>query len=288
MAPSQLEDLARMALAEDLRGGVDITTLLSIPAGRQGRARLLAKEAGVLAGMPLARAVFAAAAPGSRFVVGAAEDGAVLAPGQCFAEVDGAAAGLLAAERTALNFLQRLSGIATRTRAFVDAVAGTGARILDTRKTTPLLRQLEKDAVRVGGGENHRFGLFDQVLLKENHFAFSGQDYAAVVAAAVAGSDAPVIAESQTTAEGLAALEAGAAVILLDNFAPGPELAGAVAKIRARAAELGRTVEIEASGGVSLQTVRSFAESGVDRISVGSLTHSVAALDLSMLTDSQP
>jgi nicotinate-nucleotide pyrophosphorylase (carboxylating) len=209
-------------------------------------------------------------------------DGDLVTPGDPVLEVTGAAPAILAAERTALNFLQRLSGIATAVRAMVDAVAGTGAVVLDTRKTTPGLRWLEKRAVVAGGGKNHRFGLFDQVLLKENHFALARPTpYEDVVRRCVAGQSKPVVAEARTEAEAVAAVRGGAAVVLLDNFAPGPELRRAVAAVRSAAA--GRAVAIEASGGITPGNARAFAECGVDRLSAGSITHSAPALDLSLL-----
>ncbi|MFM1873048.1 MAG: nicotinate-nucleotide pyrophosphorylase, partial [Planctomycetota bacterium] len=168
----------------------------------------------------------------------------------------------------------------------VDAVAGTGAAILDTRKTTPGMRLLEKRAVLAGGGRNHRIGLFDQVLLKENHFGFAAPTpYQEVVARCVRGQDLPVVAEARTVDEGLAAVRGGAAVVLLDNFAPGESLRLAVNALRSEAARLGRRVEVEASGGIVLGNVRAFAECGVDRLSIGALTHSAVAIDFSLLVE---
>jgi nicotinate-nucleotide pyrophosphorylase (carboxylating) len=193
---------------------------------------------------------------------------------------------VLVAERTALNFVQRLSGIATLTRSFVGAVAGTGAVILDTRKTTPGLRLLEKAAVVAGGGQNHRIGLYDQVLLKENHFGFARPlGYEDVVRRCVGQQGAPVVAEARTIAEAEAAVRGGAGVVLLDNFAPGEPLRQAVAAVQKAAAAMKRTVLTEASGGVDLPRVRAFAECGVDRISIGALTHSARAVDLSLLVE---
>lgn len=283
------------ALAEDLGDAGDITAQTALAAGRPGTARILARAPGVLAGMEIAKECFRqlddrvefgppiGATPGAE-----AADGTRLAVDEVLLTVAGDARALLAAERTALNYLQRLSGVATRVAAFVAAVEGLPARILDTRKTTPGLRGFEKYAVLVGGGANHRIGLFDQVLLKENHFAMSDRSYEEVVRAAVGIVDAPVIAEAQTLEEGLAAVAGGAGVVLLDNFRPGASLREAVSEIRAAASRIGTSVEIEASGGVTLDTVRSFAECGVDRISVGALTHSVPALDLSMLSTTTP
>jgi nicotinate-nucleotide pyrophosphorylase (carboxylating) len=279
-----LRDIVQRALAEDLGTSGDLTARLSLPSGARGEVEIVARQAGVLAGVDVARECFQSTDPEVEFGGDDLPDGAALAPGTVVATMRGDAAALLGAERTALNFLQRLSGVATRTREFVDAVAGLPVRIMDTRKTTPNLRFLEKDAVRVGGGTNHRIGLFDQVLLKENHFAMSGRPYEDVVRAAVAAVDSPVIAEAQTTEEALAAVAGGAGVVLLDNFAPGPELVSTVESIRARASQKVCAVEIEASGGVTLANVRAFAECGVDRISVGALTHSVMSLDLSLLS----
>jgi len=275
------EDLGRADLSVD----ADVTSRLSVPAGVRGRARLFAKARGVLAGVDCAVAAFMLLDPAARVDV-RLHDGAALQPGALVFEVAADMRALLAAERTALNFVQRLSGVATRTRAFVDAVAGTGARILDTRKTTPGLRLLEKAAVVAGGGHNHRIGLYDQVLLKENHFGFARpMAYGEVVRRCVTGQRASVIAEARTVAEALAAVAGGAAVVLLDNFVPGAELRAAVAAVREAALAAGRTVEVEASGGVDLGTVRAFAESGVDRISIGGLTHSAPAVDLSLLVE---
>ncbi len=282
--PQTLTLLVELALAEDLDAAGDITAAASVPVGRQAEARLVAKEAGVLAGMAVARNCFQQLDAKASFAQ-AKEDGAQLAAGEVFLRVIGDARALLAAERTALNFLQRLSGIATTTRRYVDAVAGTGVQILDTRKTTPLLRDLEKAAVLTGGGVNHRHGLHDQILLKENHFALSGQDYLSVVQAAVASSTAPVIAEARDMQEALQAVQGGAAVVLLDNFAlPGP-LTEAVQALRKAAAQAGGQVSLEASGGIDLRSVAAVAACGVDRISIGALTHSVRALDLSMLME---
>lgn len=288
----ELRDCVRRALVEDLGRedlalDADVTSRLSVPATTQGRAIVRAKAAGVLAGMDCARMAFALLEPSSRFEA-VLRDGDRVQPGDVVFRVAGSMRGLLAAERTALNFLQRLSGVATMARTLVDAVAGTKARILDTRKTTPGLRTLEKRAVLAGGGHNHRTGLYDQVLLKENHFASARpMAYEAVVRRCVQGQSAPVVAEAQTIDEALAAVRGGAAVVLLDNFSPGPELASAVAAVRAQAQALGAAVAIEASGGVRRDNVRAFAESGVDRISVGALTHSAPALDLSMLVEDE-
>ena len=281
---ARIEDLVRRALAEDLGERGDLTTRVSVPEDRGGTARILARESGVLAGVDVARACFELLSDRVE-VLRELPDGARLEPGAVVLELRGPAVALLAGERTALNLLQRMSGVATRARAFVDAVAGTGTRVLDTRKTTPGLRVLERYAVVVGGAENHRFGLFDRILLKENHFALAVEPRRQVVARAVASGRGPVIAEARDREEAREVVQGGADVVLLDNFGPGPELVAAVGVARAEAARLGRRIEIEASGGITLGNARAFAECGVDRISVGSLTHSVPALDLSMLVE---
>lgn len=283
-------EIVRRALAEDLGSEalavvLDVTSTLSLPPGQRGRGEIRAKADGVLAGVECAALAFALLDADAR-VEPQLEDGATICSGDCVMRFEGGMAPLLVAERTALNFLQRLSGVATRTRQFVDRVTGTGARILDTRKTTPGLRHLEKAAVVAGGGENHRIGLFDQVLLKENHFGFARPaGYVDVVRRCCEGHARPVIAEARTVEEAVAAVDGGASVVLLDNFEAGEQLAQAVAAVRERAVAAGRRVETEASGGIGLQNVRSYAECGVDRISVGSLTHSAPAIDLSMVVE---
>jgi nicotinate-nucleotide pyrophosphorylase (carboxylating) len=282
-----VSETVQRALAEDLGDSGDLTARLTLPAGVRGAATIVAREAGILAGVGVAHECFRQLDATVEFGVDDLDDlddGAELVPGRTVLTIRGDSAAILAAERTALNFMQRLSGIATKTRAFVDAVAGLPVRIMDTRKTTPNLRALEKAAVRVGGGTNHRVGLFDQVLLKENHFAMAGRPYEDVVRAAATAVNGPVIAEAQTATEAVAAVAGGAGVVLLDNFEPGSELVAAVRAIRSRVQRMGGAVEIEASGGVTLANVRAFAECGVDRISIGALTHSVAALDLSLLS----
>ncbi|MBL8749710.1 MAG: carboxylating nicotinate-nucleotide diphosphorylase [Planctomycetes bacterium] len=287
---TEVRSSVRRALAEDLgRDDLslqgDLTTRLALPQRRPGRARIVAKAEGVLAGVDCAVECFRLLDTDARIDV-RVKDGQSFRRGDLLLHAEGDMAALLAAERTALNFLQRLTGVATRTRAFVDAVANTGARILDTRKTTPGLRHLEKHAVASGGGSNHRIGLFDQVLLKENHFGFARPlQYEEVVRRCVLGQSAPVVAEARTLVEAVAAVRGGAGVVLLDNFAPGESLRAAVTAVRAEARRVGSTVEVEASGGVDLSTVRAFAECGVDRISVGGLTHSAPAVDLSMLVE---
>lgn len=283
-------DCVRRALAEDLGSAdlsleADVTSRLAVPRGKRGRARLVAKATGVLAGVDCAVTAFLMLDADSTVDLGK-RDGDGLLPGTQVLTVEAEMRALLAAERTALNFVQRLSGTATLTRAFVAAVEGTGARIFDTRKTTPGLRLLEKNAVVAGGGSNHRMGLFDQVLLKENHFGFGlPASYEQVVAKCVAGQSAPVVSEARTVDEARAAVRGGAAVVMLDNFTPGEALRSAVAAVRAEAAKTARRVEVEVSGGVDLRSVRAFAECGVDRISIGALTHSAPAVDLSLLVE---
>ncbi|GAB4138285.1 MAG: carboxylating nicotinate-nucleotide diphosphorylase [Planctomycetota bacterium] len=286
-------DAVSAALAEDLgceepSADRDLTSRLVISADLRARARIEAKRRGTISGIDCAEAAFRALDPDCS-IERAVSDGDRVEPGSVVLVVSGRARAILAAERTALNFLQRLSGIATATRAMVDAVEGTGAAILDTRKTTPGLRALEKRAVLAGGGRNHRIGLFDQVLLKENHFAAAAPaSYEEVVRRCVEEQDAPVVAEARSAAEAASAVRGGASVVLLDNFDPDKGLREAVAAVKAAAGALGREVLTEASGGIRLDNVRKFAECGVDRISVGALTHSAPALDLSLLVEGTP
>ena len=278
--PDWLLRRVRTALDEDVGPG-DVTTEATVPERAYGRAVVRAKAPGVLAGVDAARATFALV-DGTVTYRGLA-DGASLEPGTVVAELEGAARSLLVGERTALNFLQRLSGIATVTRRFVEAAAGTRARILDTRKTTPGLRMLEKAAVRAGGGENHRVGLYDMVLIKENHITVAGGIEAAVTGArahAPAGMEIEV--EVRDLDELATALRCAPDRILLDNMATAL-MAEAVR--RRDASDTGRATKLEASGNMSLERVAEVAASGVDYISVGALTHSAPALDLSMLIE---
>lgn len=268
-------DLIDRALAEDLGDG-DLTARAVVPGGVRARARIRQKEAGVLAGLEVARTVFERVDPNLRYTATAPEG--QWREGGEVAELEGAAAGILAAERTALNFLGRLSGTATLTARYVAAVAGTGATILDTRKTTPGMRELEKEAVLAGGGSSHRAGLFDAILVKENHARMAG-GVGEAARRAVAGAPPGVMVEVEveTLAELEEVLDAGVTRVLLDNMAP-TELREAVARARGRA-------ELEASGGITLDTVAEVASTGVDFISVGALTHSSPALDLSLLVE---
>ena len=266
------------ALAEDLGRAGDVTAALLDADARLGLA-FVARRAGVAAGLACARLAVHALDPAARFDAEAA-DGDALVPGAVLARVEGNARALLSAERTALNLVGRLSGIATLTAAYVRAVEGTGARILDTRKTTPGLRALEKHAVRCGGGVNHRFGLDDAILIKDNHVAACGGVAEALTRArALAGWLTPVEVEVDRLDQLDAALPFAPHVVLLDNLPP-DALREAVR--RRDAAGLRGRVRLEASGGVSLETVRALAETGVDGISVGALTHSAPVLDIGL------
>ncbi len=270
LAPVIRSDVAR-ALAEDIGSG-DVTARL-LPQNETAHARVVTREAAVLCGSAWFDEVFRQIDPGTR-VNWRAKDGDRVSPNQVLCEIDGRARSLLTGERTALNFLQTLSGVATRARTFVDAVAGTGATILDTRKTLPGLRQAMKYAVRCSGASNHRMGLYDGILIKENHIAAAGGIGPALRQAGQLAGNMPIQIEVESIAQLNAAIEAGARLILLDNF----DLAGLREAVKASA---GRAT-LEASGGVSLETVRAIAETGVDRISIGSLTKDVRAVDLSM------
>jgi nicotinate-nucleotide pyrophosphorylase (carboxylating) len=280
------DDLIARALAEDLGTGGDITSTATIPSRARGSARILARSAGVLAGLPIIERMLA------RFELldqwePLRTDGDRLEPGTVIARVGGPMRSLLSMERTALNFLQHLSGIASLTAAFVAAVADTRAAIYDTRKTTPGWRSLEKYAVRCGGGRNHRFGLFDAILIKDNHLAWLEADDARGVrdpisaAIAVARANAPAGTTVEIEVDSLEqlyrALLCGPDIILVDNFEPAR--VGDAVRLRN---EVAPRVQLEASGGVNLANVRAFALTGVDRISVGVLTHSAPALDLAI------
>jgi nicotinate-nucleotide pyrophosphorylase (carboxylating) len=275
------EAIAR-ALAEDLGRAGDITTEATVDAGSRSSARIVARRPGTISGLPIARRVFARLDADVRFEAGAADGDAVEA-GAIVARLSGSSRALLTGERVALNFLGHLSGIATATRALVDAVAGTGAAIVDTRKTTPGLRALEKYAVRCGGGGNHRFGLDDAVLIKDNHLVAAGGVAEAIRRArARAGHMVKIECEVKTLAELEKALGERVDALLLDNMTP-EELRAAVARVRERAGNgaSGRVLT-EASGGITLANVRAVAESGVDLISVGWITHSAPCLDVAL------
>ena len=268
-------DLIDRALAEDVGEG-DLTTAAVVEPGARARARIMQKAPGVPAGVRVAEKVFERVDPELRWHAHA--DEGEWSDGGLLAELAGSAASILAAERVALNFLGRLSGIATLTARYVDAVAGTDARILDTRKTTPGLRALEKEAVRIGGGVNHRSGLDDAILVKENHAALAGGvEVAARLALEAAPPGVAVEVECATLEDVAGALDAGVPRLLLDNMTP-EQLSAAVELAGGRA-------ELEASGGITLETIRAVAETGVDYISVGALTHSAPALDFSLLLE---
>ena len=271
VATDTVERVVLAALAEDIGAG-DVTTEATVAPDSVGTAELLVKEAGVVCGLRAAETAFRALDPEIRFEA-LASDGDHVEPPAVVARLTGSERAILTAERVALNFLGRLSGIATLTRRYVDAVEGTGAAVLDTRKTTPGLRALEKDAVAAGGGRNHRFGLDDAVLIKDNHLRAAGS-IAAAIALVQAATDLPVEVECDTLAQVAEALDAGVQAILLDNM-PLEELQAAVAFVDGRA-------RLEASGGVTLETIRAIAETGVDEISVGALTHSARSLDVSL------
>jgi len=273
------------ALSEDLGLGGDVTSEALIPEGLEARGEFVYREPAVVAGVDVVEEVCSQVSA-ALFLEVSKRDGDLVRAGETALEVEGPARAILAAERTALNFLSRLSGIATLTRRYVDEVEGTPAEVLDTRKTTPGLRLLEKYAVRCGGGTNHRMGLFDQVLVKDNHLALmrrggESDDLEAALARAreAAPQGAPVEVEARTLSEVEEALSAGADVIMLDNM-DAVTMREAVARVHARGGE-GRPL-LEASGGITLENVREVAGAGVDRISVGALTHSARAIDISL------
>ena len=274
----ELRDLVRRALEED-GAARDLTTLATVPADARGRGVILAKQELVLSGLDLARAVFEAVDPSLVFERLAGEGERVPA-GTPVGSVAGSARSLLSGERVALNFLQRLSGVATLTHRFVEAVAGTRARIRDTRKTTPLLRALEKRAVEAGGGVPHRAGLDSGVLAKDNHVRLAGSVEEATRRARAMAARIPVEVEVESLSQIEAALLAGADMLLVDNFAP-EDVRRAVAQVAGR-------VPVEASGGIRIENVRAYAEAGVDFIAIGALTHSAPAADLSLEVEPLP
>lgn len=287
--------VVRLALAEDLAGGTDVTTAATIPAGTLGTAELVSRSAGVVAGLSVAEAVFVLVGAGDGAVVRAdqpaaagaavsvvcaqrAQDGDRVSAGQVLMTVRGPLAVILTAERTALNLLCHLSGVATLTRRWVDAVAGTDARIRDTRKTLPGLRALQKYAVRCGGGVNHRMSLADAALIKDNHVAAAGSVTAALAAVTdqleTRPAPMPVEVECDTLAQVAEAVTAGAELILLDNFT--------VAQVAAAVALTAGRARLESSGGLQLATASEVAATGVDFLAVGALTHSAQALDIGL------
>ena len=273
-----IDDLITLSFAEDIGDG-DHTTLSTIPADAMGRQHLLVKEEGILAGVDIARRVFERFDPALKMTV-FIEDGNLVKPGDIAFVVEGPVRSLLQTERLMLNIMQRMSGIATVTAKYQERLAGLPCKVLDTRKTTPGMRILEKEAVKIGGGHNHRIGLFDMILIKDNHVDFAGGITAAVTRAKdycrANGKDLKIEVEVRNTDEIREALAAGVDRIMLDNFTP--ERTAEAVKI-IRAANPG--IEIESSGGITLDTLRAYGEAGVDFISVGALTHSVKGLDLS-------
>jgi len=267
------------ALAEDLRDGPDVTTTATVPAEQSSVAAITPRQPGVLAGGPVALAVFEMVGAGFGGVSGEilVPDGGTLVPGEAALLVRGRTAALLTAERTALNLLTHLSGIATATRAWVDAVAGTDARIRDTRKTLPGLRALEKYAVRCGGGVNHRMSLGDAALIKDNHVEAAGSVRAAIAAVRSRNPSVALEVEVDTLDQFEEALAAGADLVLLDNFSTADTLAAVV-----RARREPRPVRLESSGGLTLARASEVAGTGVDYLAVGALTHSAPALDLGL------
>jgi nicotinate-nucleotide pyrophosphorylase (carboxylating) len=271
----QTLDVVQRALAEDLGPqGLDVTSVATIPAGQRDAADLVARADGVVAGLAVAAAVFDVASGGTDEIKVFAQDGEPVERGDVLATITGPTRALLTAERTALNLLCRMSGVATHTRRWVEAVAGTNASVLDTRKTTPGLRALEKYAVRAGGGTNKRMGLFDVAMVKDNHKLAAGGVAAAYARIRAVFPDVPVQVEVTTVAEAVEAVEAGANFLLCDNMSV-ELLADVVAVVGGRA-------ELEATGGLTLEVARRYAATGVDYLSVGALTHSSPILDIAL------
>ncbi|AZM93152.1 MULTISPECIES: carboxylating nicotinate-nucleotide diphosphorylase [unclassified Streptomyces] len=272
--PIEVEDIAHMALSEDLDGGVDVTTVATVSEEAEAIADFVAREAGVVAGLRIAEAVFSVVCTEAFEVERHAEDGDRVEAGQLLLSVRSRTRDLLTAERSALNILCRLSGIATATRRWADVLEGTKAKVRDTRKTTPGLRSLEKYAVRCGGGVNHRMSLSDAALVKDNHVVAAGGVAQAFKAVREAFPDVPVEVEVDTMHQVREVVDAGADLILLDNFTV-PETEEAVTIVAGRAV-------LESSGRLSLETARAYAETGVDYLAVGALTHSSPILDIGL------
>ncbi|MEV0487963.1 carboxylating nicotinate-nucleotide diphosphorylase [Streptomyces sp. NPDC050508] len=272
--PLEVEDIANVALQEDLAGGIDVTTVATIPEEAVATADFTAREAGVVAGLRVAEAVVSVVCTDEFEVERHVEDGDLVEAGQKLLSVTTRTRDLLTAERSALNILCRLSGIATATRAWADALDGTKAKVRDTRKTTPGLRSLEKYAVRCGGGVNHRMSLSDAALVKDNHVVAAGGVAQAFKAVREAFPDVPIEVEVDTLHQLRDVLDAGADLILLDNFTPG-ECAEAVGIVHGRAA-------LEASGRLTLENAKAYADTGVDYLAVGALTHSAPILDIGL------
>lgn len=270
-----IDDLLTLAFAEDVGDG-DHTTLSTIPAEEKGHQQLIVKEEGILAGVDIARKVFEKFDPSLKMTV-MIEDGAHVKPGDIAFVVEGSVRSLLQTERVMLNIMQRMSGIATTTARYQKELEGLKTKVLDTRKTTPGMRLLEKEAVKIGGGENHRIGLFDMILIKDNHVDFAGGIDKAVAAAKdyckAKGKDLKIEVEVRNTDEIKQALAADIDRIMLDNFSP--------ERTREAVELIDGQCEIESSGGITLDTLRQYGECGVDFISVGALTHSVKGLDMS-------
>lgn len=270
-----IDDLLTLAFAEDIGDG-DHTTLSTIPVEERGRQQLIIKEEGILAGVEIARKVFEKFDPELKVTV-FIEDGAHVKPGDVAFVVEGSVRSLLQTERTMLNIMQRMSGIATTTARYQRELEGLKTKVLDTRKTTPGMRMLEKEAVKIGGGANHRIGLFDMILIKDNHVDFAGGIPQAVAKAKeyckATGRDLKIEVEVRNTDEIRQALEMKVDRIMLDNFTP--------ERTREAVELINGQCEIESSGGITLETLRKYAECGVDFISVGALTHSVKGLDMS-------
>ncbi|GLI03497.1 carboxylating nicotinate-nucleotide diphosphorylase [Phytohabitans aurantiacus] len=274
LPPLDVELIVRRALEEDLGpGGLDVTSIATIPEDQVGTAELVARADGVVAGLPVAAAVFELADPSTRCEA-LVPDGAWVARDDVLATVAGPTRALLTAERTALNLLCRMSGVATHTREWADALAGSKAQVLDTRKTTPGLRVLEKYAVRAGGGANKRMGLYDVAMIKDNHKLAAGGLTAAYQRVREAFPDVPVQVEVTTVEEAVESVEAGATFLLCDNMTP--------AALRDVVAAVGDRAELEATGGLTLEVAAEYAATGVDYLSVGALTHSSPIVDIAM------
>jgi nicotinate-nucleotide pyrophosphorylase (carboxylating) len=272
--PAYVEDVVSRALEEDLGGGLDVTSVATVPFDAEAAGDFVARADGVVAGLPVAAAVLELVTDDQVELTDVVPDGARVRAGDVLLTAVGATRGMLTGERVALNLLGRLSGIATATRAWADAVDGTAAAIRDTRKTTPGLRALEKYAVRCGGGVNHRMSLSDAAMVKDNHVVAAGGVAEAFALVRATFPDVPVEVEADTVDDALVAVEAGADLILLDNMPPA-EMRRAVELVAGRA-------RLEASGGLTLATARDVAETGVDYISVGALTHSAPVLDIAL------
>jgi nicotinate-nucleotide pyrophosphorylase (carboxylating) len=270
--PGYVEDLVRAAVEEDLSRGVDVTSEATVPRDQRATGDLVARAAGVVAGLPVAEAAFVCASDEPLEIGRPASDGDTVSVGEVLWTATGPTRALLLAERTALNLLCHLSGVATATRRWTDALADTGAVVRDTRKTTPLLRPLEKYAVRCGGGENHRMSLSDAALIKDNHIIAAGGITAAYQAVTEVFPDVPVEIEVDSVDGAAEAAAAGAQVILLDNFKTA-EVAKAVQAVEGRS-------KIEVSGGLTIYAARAYGETGVDYLAVGAITHSAPALDI--------